>query len=458
NFYDTNGSQSRQEDTGSITKYSDWSNTRFYYGNGLPTMWWYAHDGQGNSMLVTTTVGWTSDHGTNHGYSYNGLWGAGNTDTGRGGAMPMSSGGYDFQPPPYLPSATNSQGNALQSIQQFANDQRNTWVYKNSTDLVQPAWHQESVIAAANNNPGWRGTNNINRMILTPAGHLAEIIHGLTPFGDNADLSQPQNLYLHRYGTKYMTNRGTPNTSYKFGNLVKTNSQNCFKNGEGRGKNGSVYTQHNNSVMNGTPDLSLHLIAKREIDSNSASGKSPVKINMYTCGGHTVNDGPPTRQESDTLFFEFPGVGTTYGAVHKDSVVSTENAAAWSNITALVDPTNTLDAVCKASGEENAVYVLLSGMTEGPDSEPDSGDMVGLITVTLGGTRKLVLGPQVLKCQIVENDGTTAVTGAKTIPGQGSDTLQDDITLVYQSGEDLFDCTYDKVQDAKIKIWVETPN
>ena len=84
--------------------------------------------------------------------------------------------------------------------------------------------------------------------------------------------------------------------------------------------------------------------------------------------------------------------------------------------------------------------------------------MVGLITVTLGGTRKLVLGPQVLKCQIVENDGTTAVTGAKTIPGEGSDTLEDDITLVYQTGEDLFNCTYDKVKDAKIKIWVETPN
>ena len=91
NFYDTTGSQSRQDDNGSVTPTSDWNNTRMYFGVGLPVMWWYAHDGDGNAMIITTTVGWRSSHGTDNGWAYNGLWGDGNKDSGRGGAMPMSS-------------------------------------------------------------------------------------------------------------------------------------------------------------------------------------------------------------------------------------------------------------------------------------------------------------------------------------------------------------------------------
>ena len=454
NQYDTQGSQNRQNDAGSVTPTDDWSNTRMYYGGGLPVMWWYAHDGNENAMIISTTVGWSSGHGSDQGWAYNANWGNGG-EGGKGGAMPMSSGCVDYQPPVNLPQGTSD---ALHNIQQWANDQRTTWVYKNETELVQPAWAQGTVIDPHNWSRGWGNSNAKNRMRVIPAGHLAEIIHGLTPFGGNADLSQPQNFYLHRFGTKYVTNIGNPNTSYKFGNLVKTHSRTAWYNGHGRGKDATVQTYQNNSVMDGTPDLSLHLIAKREVD-NAAGGKSAVRINMFTCGGHTTEDGVPTIAEQDKLFFEFPGVGSTYGAVHKDSTVETDNPNAWTNIQALVDPTNTQDAVCKASGEENAVYVHLSGMTEGVDSEPDASDTVGMITITLGGTRKLVLGPQVLKCQLVENTaGNPAISSAKTIPGEGSDTLEDDITLVYQNGEDLFNCTYEKVNDAKIKIWVETPN
>lgn len=464
NTYDTQASKSWFNDDGNRATSHGWGCTTFRPGEANPVIWWYAHDGDGNSMIISTSMYWHAESHGAAGYAYNGLWDSGKE--GGGGAAPMSSGGWWVRPPTHLQSGpldtSGSDEPALHKIQRWANEQRTTWVYKDANTNLS-AWTQPAYWTMKCQ---WY---NDHRSQFYPAGHRPEIIHGLTPFGDNADLSDPQNLYLHRLGRRVVINQGRPVTSYKFGNLVKTRTRNAFRNGHGRGQDASLSTARNQTVANGNGDLSLILIAAHQLPSNNKQHGSKqytdnestsARINMYTCGGHVVDDGP-AREDDTELFYEFPGVGATYGAVKNDaSKVTLLTANTWTNAEALVDPTNTNDAICKASGKENAVLVELTGHTEEEDSEPANSDQVGTVAITLGGTRKMVLGPQVLKVQLVKNDGQSALTGEKTITGSGSDTISDDITLVYRQNGGGLDpsVTYSDIKDAKIKIWVETPS
>ncbi len=68
----------------------------------------------------------------------------------------------------------------------------------------------------------------------------------------------------------------------------------------------------------------------------------------------------------------------------------------------------------------------------------------------------MVLGPQVLKVTVVANNKSSLGLPIKTVPGTGSDTLNDDLTLVWpETSLALLD--YKSIKDAKVKIWVETP-
>ena len=444
NTYDTEAGIDQWAGDGWVQQVDGWHRNYLNFYRMKQIVWWYAHDGAGNSMIINLNQGHHSAHGT-EGSGYNGLWGAGDLDSGSGGAMKESSGGYIFKPPQALESL------GPQDIQNFANAQRSSWVYKDADTLLSPDWYRTHVMY------GSHGSYNSGRIY--PAGHRPEIVHGLTKFGngpdgtDNADLHEPQNFYIHRHASKLYANIGIPHTSYKFGNLVKTNARDLWFNGHGRGMDAIV--DRYNHTLHVMMDLSLTLIASHDVPlKTGASG--PVKINMFTCGGHALEDGPARRDEMETMFYEFPGVGATYGAIDPGSTVEVPNPDAWENAQALVDVTNVNEAICKASGEQNAVLVPLSGWTEGVDSEPVDDDVVSTLAVTLGGTRKMVLGPQVLKLKIVSASGES-LTPAKTIPGNGSDTLNDDITMVYARGEGLDGVTYKKIKDAKVKIWVETP-
>ena len=67
----------------------------------------------------------------------------------------------------------------------------------------------------------------------------------------------------------------------------------------------------------------------------------------------------------------------------------------------------------------------------------------------------MVLGPQVLRIKVVDKDGN-AITGTRTIPGEGSDVLNDDLTIVFPKTE-VANVTYKVIREAEIKVWVHTP-
>lgn len=419
------------------------SHNSSYHSSRAPVVWWYAHDGNGNAMIVSILQNWHTAH-AEAGYGYNAIWGlpdSPNVD---------SSGCYMHKPPTLLKNIASEPGGIAQ-FQEWANAQNTSWVYKDSTTGLTSAW-SANTYGIVQDSTYWNYSGQVR---MSTAKHFPEIVHGLTPFGSNADLSSPQNFYLHRYGTQYQVASGRPLTSYKFGNLVKTNTRNAWFNGQGRGGNSDrgSWGKSPQYAPNVAPSLSLNIIAAAEVERGTSSAPldpGPVRINFVTSGGQF--DPIPVREDKAELFFEFPGKGVSYGAIDRTHSIPEDPNSAWTNVEALVDPTNTNEAVCKASGSDNAVFVPLVGMTEG--NSPDNDDAISTVSLTLGGTRKMVLGPQVLQATIVDENGNTIPTvPVKTIPGEGSDTLNDDLTVVW----DNIDVRYNVMKSAKLKIWVHTP-
>ena len=442
NQYDVDPSLKFQSDNGNVSQTyrpSGSNNHRSsYHSSRSPVVWWYAHDGNNNAMIVSIQQQWNNDH-SEAGYGYNGCWGLADQPN------PELSGCYIHKPPQILQDIA-SQTDGIAQFQEWANAQNTSWVYKDATSLLRSWGDYAYGIYRAGTTWNLKG-----QVTISTARHLPEIIHGLTPFGDNANLANPQNFYLHRYGSQYQVSQGRPMTSYKFGNLVKTNNRNAWFNGQGRGGNSAngKWGYNPEYAPNIGASLSLNIIAAHEVVlQNDTTG--PVRVNFVTTGGQF--DPVPVREDQAEMFYEFPGKGVSYGAIDKQYSTPQDPNSAWTNVEALVDPTNTNEAICKASGADNAVYVPLVGMTEG--NSPDSDDKVATISLTLGGTRKMVLGPQVLKATIVdESNGAIPTVPTKTIPGQGSDTLNDDITVVW----DGVNVLYDEIRTAKLKIWVHTP-
>lgn len=454
NQYDVDVSKNYQGTNGNCTQTHRPSGSGNHYGfhksQNYPVVWWYAHDGAGNAMIISLLQLWNNNHNI-AGAGWNGHWGIGGNDDVHG-QNPASSGCYIHKPPMDLRDVTSASG--IAQLQDWANAQNTRWVYKDSTTLLGSAWNAGSSGADGSYNSYHNG-----QAYGRTAGHLPEIVHGLTPFGDvdAAALKTPQNFYLHRYGHHESVAGGRPMTSYKFGNLVKTNERNAWYNGHGRGydylvQGRSRASDNPHHAPHYWPNLNLMCIAANDIKTG-ATGQTtgPVKINMVTCGGQT--DPVPVVEDRESMFYEFPGTGVSYGAIDKDKKTEIEHKAdAWENADALMDPANPNEAICKASGESNAVYIPLVGMTEG--NVPNTADKVSTVSITLGGTRKMVLGPQVLKVVLVDKD-KTAISPEKVIPGEGSDTLNDDLTVVWPKTS--IDCDYGTIKEAKVKIWVHTP-
>ena len=458
---DANPSTTYWNASGSIGGSIGWSHTyNYFYSHGM--QWWYAHDGEGNGMIISLSSGWTKGHGDNNGAAWNKLWGAGG-EGGNHGEFGKSSGGFVHMAPSRLPDP--------QTIQERSNEVNNTLVRDEQGSLLQNSWWYNNLVV-------WHGyERHGTQYYFRTAGHRAEIVHGLTPFGTNADLSEPQNLYLHRYDNKHQWDIGRPLTSYKFGNLVKTNTRTAWRNGHGRGQNAYIAGPRwaGRAGLKWHSNPSIMAIAAKDVpvkDTSKTGGKAtgPVRINYYTTGAHVSEDaGPVNRDMAGTLFFEFPGIGTSYGAidnaqeggtdsipedVNGNKVTSSDYNGAWVDAEALVNPNNSEEALCKYSGVDNALYVPLIGPKEG--KVPDNADMVNTMSITLGGARKMVLGPQVLKVQIVDKD-KKSLTGAKTVQntqsgGNGSDYLNADRTLIFTNIG-----TFQDVKDAYIRLWVETP-
>jgi len=473
---------------GTSTSRSDTTRARADRG-GLITLW-YAHDGAGNGMMITTrsihfnNASVAMHHHTTHG-SYNQHFAATNPDgitshytkylTQGGDQSGMSITNF----PSIFESLSNwGDASCLETIASHSRDARcrvlrdpidptmNLLFDETSDGSYATALRGHTSLNSASHTQiylDWVNNTSYSRVCPIPT-----IVMFPTPMGsiDAAALKTPQNLYLHMNRTNNGPNSNhngvngyfTPNVSIKFGNMTRQNIFPFLGAGEVPTELGTFADPVNNTYSEASHEY-LAVTAQTNTPFVIASHEGNIGINRVTWGAQ--DPAPHSRRE--VRYYEFPGIAATYNAasattysINAGNMINLNDS--WENPEALMDGSDQTGTTCTSTGIENALCVKLGGLNEG--AVPDDAEPVKQLVLNTGGIRKLILGPQVIKIGIYSNDAESLgnlIAGPATLKSDSSDQISPIQQSVFDTNTFIGSPTYGDIKDAWVAIYAESP-
>lgn len=470
---------------------------------------WYAHDGAGNGMLVTTEdftpesqleaakygIAQTSFSPFNS--HFTSTFGDGQYSAfSQGGS---SSGQCLWKFPTAITSLDEYGTPAL--LEKLAKDSQSA----NTRWLVDPA--DPSYNLCVPHTPTGRATKhypaidnfsnsvlwssfishwNLNEYFRTP--RASHILMFPTKMGsaNDAALKTPQNFYMwagwnmrhggpdgrrihERFGTQ----------DIKFGDMVRTNcsihSQPYY---DGDTNHVAGIIQHHNAYNGGSYKGSGYEV-HHGAHAGFRAAHMPVIMASHT-GNVGVNKITYGLQEplpnlisthgsgvyglgEEPRYNQFAGLSTSYNAINAaeysvEAGTLINNNNAWTNPEYLMDDSFDTGAVCTATGFDNHLAVKLAGTPEG--AAVDDSEQIRQLIVNIGGVKKLVLGPQVLKVAIYTNSSGTLgdlIAGPIEIAAEGNDLDLATRQVIFDDTTMALSPTYGVIKDSWCAFWVESP-
>ena len=405
------------------------------YRSCVPQVVWYAHDGNGNGMLILTPMQgggtatrsgdmWGNSFGATYkeAYAYN-----------LNNSLPDKSGMMIHSLPEKLKGITDSK---LDTIDQWTRDRNNRVIPHPDDPTNTSLWLGHTSASFAYHNSSYINNGyNYNRVLTfkTPMGTT-----------DEASLKDPMNFYFwfgYNRGGHNHWQYGASNCGWKFGNMVMTD-QNPFQWSYTGNRAGSSHFGSNRGHA-----AELKVIA-------SLAGR--ITVPKVSWGQQT---GFPEAY-TPTKYVEFPGIGATYDAMPSGAVVGvgikSQDLTQWTNPVAITDGQASTSTICKATGLNNALMINMQGSQEG--TPPADSDEVKSVTINVSGVAKLILGPQVLKIAVYDDENQTSLlAGPLEIYSAGSDSPSGAQQVVFTGAELGANNTYGFFKDAWIAIYAESP-
>lgn len=291
----------------------------------------------------------------------------------------------------------------------------------------------------------------------------------------DAALKTPQNLYFwsgqHLNAGSWTNNTWTAARNFgqydiKFGDMVRTGC-NLFTEGFYPGTfQASLYTgsraRHNVTAgLADSSDGAMNILAPFihvGTPTYIASLEGNVTIDRITRGTQEPVIGP-----ADNRYIQFAGLSTSYNALagtdySVDAGTLINNNNAWTNPEYLMDGDGNTGAICTKTGFANHLAVRLSGNPEGASVAGD--EPIRQLVINVGGVRKLVLGPQILKIAVYGNDNGVLgdlIAGPITMASSGSDQDLATRQIVFDDTDMVTTPTFAALQNSWIAFWVESP-
>jgi hypothetical protein len=276
--------------------------------------------------------------------------------------------------------------------------------------------------------------------------NYSKVLSFKTPMGtaDEAALKTPMNFYFwfgYNRGGHNGWRYGTSNSGWKFGNMVMTDQDPFHHAHTGNNQTHTAFGRNRGHAAE------LKIIA-------SLAGR--ITVPKVSWGQQT---GFPEAYTT-AKYVEFPGIGATYDAMPSGAVVGvgikSQDLSQWTNPVAITDGQASTSTICKATGLNNALMINMQGSQEG--TAPDDSDEVKSVTINVSGVAKLILGPQVLKIAIYDDENQTALlAGPLEIYSVGSDSPSGAQQVVFTGAELGANNTYGFFKDAWIAIYAESP-
>lgn len=498
------------------------------YAGMAERMLWYAHDGNGNGMLVVTCNAWTQENTCKNATAEIGHYNAYLEQTRgvRDGASVETyfsqggnnSGQYLWKfPRRFTDLEEYGTSSLIHTIASQSESAGTRWLVDpidpsknlmtqalpfgrtNSTafeDLLGSFAEPAHINGMQHNNFGLDAGVHQGYVYRSP-----HILMFPTKMGtaDDAALKTPQNFYLW-WGYNQNAGQsgsgggsGTMGTQdIKFGEMVRTNCRvfnQPFIDGSHGIDGGNWYTNQYsenstmpswygglNSTNSGTnwnnaywasgrskwawhQSMFPHFVASHTgnvgINRVTYGRQEPAPDMRFVAGQNELGDEP--------RYVQFAGVSTSYNAITAPeysiaagTLINNNNA--WTNPEYLMDTESGTETTCTATGFENHLAVKLSGTPEGAAVDPS--EPVKELILNVGGIRKLVLGPQILKIGVYSDNGGVLgdlIAGPLELYADGNDAAIASRQVVFDQDAMATSPTYSTIQNAWVAFWTESP-